>query len=479
MPQWNQKLICNSKLLCQFQIHQSIAHVDPDPNSPVPIPTDFMDLLGAEWPLLVLLGILVFCSGLAAATEVAFFALAPTEVLAFKQQGGMVWRLLQKPQRLLATILIFGNFINIAIIFLTMMAMEKAFSLSSWAHESWLPWVKYPLAIGSSAFLILFFGEITPKIYASQNRLQMVRLLCIPVTGLHYLFYPISFLLVSTTRFWEKRIKTNSVSASFEDIKHAIDLTSEEESPDEEKEILKGIVDFGSTMVKSVMRSRVDLLAVESSLSLEELIELIDQQGYSRMPVFEDNLDNIVGILYAKDLIPYLQGDNELPEWQSLIRTAYFIPETKKLDSLLDEFKTRRLHIAIVVDEFGGTSGLVTLEDMIEEIFGEIVDEFDEEETVFSKLSDTLYILDGKMPLDDLIADMELPSSEFEEVRGTADTLAGLILELHRKIPRQGDEIVYGQFHFTIESVEQNRIRRVRLELVPQQEVELKEQETE
>jgi putative hemolysin len=432
-----------------------------------------------EWPLLLLLVLLVVCAALAAATEVAFFTLAPAEVKDFKQQRGLVWRLLQKPQRLLATILIFGNFVNIAIICLTMMAMHQAFAVSEWADEPWLPWVKYPAAVALAAFLILFFGEITPKIYASQNRLQLVRLLCVPVAALHVLFYPISFILVSTTAFWEKRIKTDSGTASFEDIKHAIDLTSDEESPEEEKEILKGIVDFGSTMVKSVMRSRVDLVAIETTMRLEEVIEVVNQQGYSRMPVFEDNLDNVVGILYAKDLIPLLSSDEAQPDWQTLIRPAYFIPETKKLDSLLDEFKTRRLHIAIVVDEFGGTSGLVTLEDMIEEIFGEIVDEFDEEETVFTQLNDTEYLVDGKMPLDDLISQMEWPSTLLDEVRGTADTLAGLILELHRRIPERGEEIVYGQLRFTIDAVEQNRIRKVRLTLMPPEEEEIAEQETE
>ncbi len=465
-------------LPCLTLTHQPPLHVDPEPNSPIPLPTDLGSLLSAEWPMLVLLILLVICSGLAAMTEVAFFTLSPAEVKDFKHKQGIVWWLLQKPQRLLATILISGNFVNIAIIFLTMMGMERLFSITPWVSEPWMPWVKYPLAVGVASFLILFFGEVTPKIYASQNRMQLVRLLCIPVALLYGLLFPISFVLVSTTTFWEKRIKTISRSASNEDIKHAIDLTSDEESPDEEKVILKGIVDFGSTMVKSVMRSRVDLVAVDITTTMEELVALIEAQGYSRMPVFEENLDNIVGILYAKDLIPLLKGGPEQPEWQSLIQQAYFIPETKKLDGLLDEFKTRRLHIAIVVDEFGGTSGLVTLEDIIEEIFGEIVDEFDEEEeTYFSKLSDEEYMVDGKMHLDDLIAHLELPETVFDEVRGTADTLAGLILELHRMIPEQGEVVVHEQFQFTIETVETNRIRKVRLMIVAPGDAEVDEQE--
>lgn len=452
--------------------------MDPDPNSPVPISATFSDLLADGWPMLVLLGFLIVCSALAAAIEVAFLALAPAEVLAFKQQGGLVWRLLQKPQRLLATILIFGNFVNIAIIFMVVMACGEAFSITEWADAKWLPWVKYPLAVAIATFLILFFGEISPKIYAHQHRLRLVRLLSVPVTVLYYLFMPISTLLVSTSSFWEKRIKTIGGTASHEDIKHAIDLTSEEESPEEEKEILKGIVDFGNTFVKSVMRSRVDMVAVDAGLDLEGVLALINQQGYSRMPVYEDNLDNIAGILYAKDLIPLLPGGAEA-DWRGLIRPAYFIPETKKLDALLDDFKTRRLHIAIVVDEFGGTAGLVTLEDIIEEIFGDIVDEFDEEEVVFTDLGDNHYALDGGMHLDDLIAKLELPEEIFDEVRGTSDTLAGLILELHRKIPAEGEVITYSQFQFTVEHVAHNRIRRLRLSVLAPDEALTDEIETE
>lgn len=429
--------------------------------------------------MLLLLGILVLLSGLAAMTEVAFFSLSPAEVGEFRQANGLVWRLIQRPRRLLASILIFGNLVNVGIIFVAVMEIHDFFSHTPWASQSWLPWLVYPLDVVVISFVILIFGEITPKIYASQRRVRLVTLFAYPVGALRLVLSPISNLLVSTTRFWERRIKTDGDMASFDDIKFAIDLTSEAEAPEEEKEILKGIVDFGHTLVKSVMRSRVDMVAMDITSSLEEVLDMINQQGYSRIPIFEDNLDNVTGILYVKDLIPLLQANRPPVEWQSLIRSAYFIPETKKIDSLFEEFKTRRLHIAIVVDEFGGTSGLVTLEDIIEEIFGEIVDEFDEEEIVMTQLNETEYVVDGKMPLDDLIANMELPSHVFDEVRGTADTLAGLILELHRKIPNPGEQIVYEQFQFTVESVEQNRIKRLRLVLIPLSESEKEEQKTE
>lgn len=417
--------------------------------------------------MLLVLFVLIVFSGLAAMAEVGFFSLSHSEIAEFKTSNSVVWKLLQKPRRLMATILIFGNLANIGIIFVAAMEIQDFFAHTTLAAKPWLPWLVYPLDVLLISFVILLFGEITPKIYASQRRVQLASLLAYPVGFLRVVLSPFSYLLVSTSQFWERRIKTNGASASSEDIKHAIDLTSEEESPEEEKEILKGIVDFGNTMVKSVMRSRVDMVAIESGSTLEELLELINQQGYSRIPVFENHLDNVVGILYVKDLIPLLKADHADEQWEMLIRPAYFIPETKKIDDLFDDFKKRRLHIAIVVDEFGGTSGLVTLEDIIEEIFGDIVDEFDDEEIVVTKVSDSTYVVDGKIPLDDLIAEMELPDDVFDEVRGTADTLAGLILELHRKIPDQGELIAYEHFEFLIEAVEQNRIKRVRIELLP------------
>jgi putative hemolysin len=418
--------------------------------------------------MMVLLLVLMLFSGLAAMAEVAFSSLTQGEAKEFREANGLVWRLLRKPHPLLATILIFGTLINITFIFVAVMEIHELFLHTSWAGKLWLPWVEYPLYVVAISFALLLFGEVTPKIYAQKRRVQLVNLLAVPVFILRIVLTPVSFILVFTSNAFERRIKTNGSTASSEDIKHAIDLTSEEESPEEEKEILKGIVDFGNIMVKSVMRSRVDMVGVEVGTSLEEVLELVNQQGYSRMPVYEDSLDNVTGILYVKDLIPLLKANRSSDDWMSLVRPAYFIPETKKIDSLLEEFKSRRLHIAIVADEFGGTSGLVTLEDIIEEIFGDIVDEFDEEEIVVTKLSETEYLVDGKMPLHDLIATMELPDHVFDEVRGTADTLAGLILELHRKIPAQGEQIVHGQFQFTVESVEQNRIKRVRLVVVPE-----------
>lgn len=453
--------------------------VDPDPNSTIPIRFDLSQYFASEWPMWVLMVVLTLFSALAGMAEVAFLSLTASEAEELHHENRRVWRLLQRPQQLLATILIFGTLSNVGIIFVAVMEIHDFFAHTAWAGKPWLPWMEFPLDVLLISFLILLFGEITPKVYARHRRQQLIGLLAYPVAFLRFVLMPVSFLLVSTTNFWERRIKAEGGGASTEDIKHAIDLTSEEESPEEEKEILKGIVDFGNTLVKSVMRARVDMVALDVTSRLDEVLELVNQQGYSRVPVFEDNLDNITGILYVKDLIPLLKQGQSDADWHELIRTAYFIPETKKIDSLLDEFKKRRLHIAIVVDEFGGTSGLVTLEDIIEEIFGEISDEFDEEETVLTTLSETEYIVDGKMPLDDLIGQLELPDDEFDDVRGTSDTVAGLLLELHRRIPVPGEVILHGRYQFLVESVGQNRIKRVRILILDTAEGEDAKVETE
>ncbi len=450
--------------------------VDPDPHSYLSITLSFGDFMGDHGLSFLLIAVLLLLSALASGTEVAFFSLSPSEIQDFKEEGGRVWSLLHRPKKLLATILIFNNLVNVAIILIATWNITIFFEKPEIADQPWAPWLRVGLEIGLVTFVLLFFGEITPKVYASQNRIPLVRAIAAPTSFLRSILSPISYLLMSTTNFLDRRIKTNNETASFEDIKQAIELTSEEDSPEEEKEILKGIVNFANTPVKAVMRARVDVQSIDINTTFEELLDLVNQQGYSRLPVYEDSLDSVKGILYVKDLIPLLRAGNTDTDWPSLIRSAYFIPETKKIDNLLDEFKSKRLHIAIVVDEFGGTSGLVTLEDIIEEIFGEIVDEFDEEELVFSKLDDTTYVFDGKMPLNDLIRTVDLADNVFDEIRGEADSLAGLVLELHGRIPEKDEVITSGQFTFTIESVTKNRIKRVKLEMDLDQEAEEKEE---
>ncbi|MEM0997343.1 MAG: gliding motility-associated protein GldE [Bacteroidota bacterium] len=441
--------------------------MDPDPLSIAYISAGFPDALFNYGPFfLVVIGLLLL-SALASGTEVAYFSLSQAELEEFKTENGRVWDLLRRPKRLLATILIFNNLVNVAIILIASFALHGMARDFGWGESSVGQLLVAVAEVGLITFVLLFFGEITPKVYATQNRLRIVRWLAAPTYAMRFLLTPISWGLIQSTRFLDNRIRAQIETASFDDIKYAIDLTSEEDSPDEEKDILKGIVNFSSTQVKAVMRARVDVVALSMELSLDELVAVINEEGYSRMPVYDENLDQVKGILYVKDLLPFLKADNQQQDWQAVIRPAYFIPETKKIDDLLDEFKSRRLHIAIVVDEFGGTAGLVTLEDIIEEIFGEIVDEFDDEEIVFSKLSDTKYIFDGKMPLNDLIRNVDLPDNVFDEIKGDADSLAGLLLEMHGRIPEHGEVLEHEHYRFTIESVAKNRIKRVKFEILP------------
>jgi len=440
--------------------------VDPEPGSIHVILAGVPEFFSEFGLYLLSVLVLLLLSAVVSGTEVAFFSLSSAEREEFKLEGSRVWELLKRPKYLLATILIANNLVNVAIILISSFALAKVSEFYAWREEAWAEVVLPILEVGLITFVLLFFGEITPKVYATQNRLAIVRRISVPMYILRTLLQPLSFVLISTTSFLDRRIKDQSESASFEDIKHAIDLTSEEESPVEEKEILKGIVNFSNTQVKSIMRARVDLVAVELGTGFEELVTLVNQEGYSRMPVYEESLDQVKGILYVKDLLALLKKDAQDQNWQKLIRPAYFIPETKKINDLLEEFKRRRLHIAVVVDEFGGNAGIVTLEDIIEEIFGEISDEFDDEELVFSKLSETVYIFDGKMPLNDILRIVEVPDNSFEDVRGDADTLAGLVLEIHGKLPVRGDVVEFGQFRFTVESATLRRIKRVKFEVL-------------
>ena len=440
--------------------------MDPDPGSYSLILASTPNFFLEFGPLLLAIFALLILSAIVSGTEVAYFSLSQAEREEFKEEGGRVWDLLSRPKKLLATILIFNNLVNVAIILISSFAIDKVANRYQWYGESWADIALPIIEVGLITFVLLFFGEITPKVYATQNRLTIVRRVSLPILISRSFFSPLSWLLISSTSFLDRRIQNQSEAASFEDIKHAIDLTSEEESPTEEKEILKGIVNFSNTQVKAIMRARVDVVAIDFQSPLDEIIKIINDNGYSRMPVYEESLDEVKGILYVKDMLPFLKEGSKPPQWQDLIRSAYFIPETKKIDDLLDEFKSKRLHIAMVVDEFGGTSGLVTLEDIIEEIFGEIIDEFDEEELVFSKLSETTYVFDGKMPLNDILRLLEVPDNSFDDVRGDADTLAGLILEIHGRLPVRGDVVEHERFRFYVESVTQRRIKRVKFEVL-------------
>ena len=404
--------------------------------------------------------------------EVAFFSLSKSQIEEFRKDDKPVaqrilW-LISKPKLLLATILITNNFVNVAAILVATHVLRAFAGLYHWDEISWKMLgsevsLQFFIDVIVITSLILFFGEIVPKEFASKNRLYMVTVLALPLIILRWLFYPISRFLIRITGFIDKRISLKDDHTSLEDLKHAIDLASNGEEDREEKDILKGIVNFSNIPVKSIMRARVDVIAVEVATPLEALVEHINAHSYSRLPIYEENLDHVIGVLHIKDLLPLMRENSEDLNLRSLLRPAHFVPENKKIDALLEEFKSRRLHMAVVVDEFGGTAGVVTLEDVIEEIFGEISDEFDSEDWVYTKVSDTTYIFEGRISLNDVKKIVDLDEKVFEDARGDSDSLGGLILEIRGKIPTPGEVITYRNFEFHIEAVSKNRIAMVKM----------------
>lgn len=405
------------------------------------------------------------CSALMSATEVAFFSLSAAELdevsASRNPEDIRIHRLVREPGKLLAAILIANNFFNVAAVILSTLVLSNLQETYGWSNG-----VRFILEVGLITFIILLFGEITPKVFASRHQLQTARSLSRFISGLCWILYPFTTLLTRSTRFISNTPIQESEALSRRDLRHAIDLTSGKESPEEEKEILKGLVNFSSITVKNIYQARVDVKAIALDTTFPELIRSINEFGYSRLPVYEENLDKIKGILYAKDLLSLLNEPGN-PSWHALIRPAYFIPEGKKINDLLEEFKTRRLHIAIVVDEYGGTSGIVTLEDVLEEIFGEINDEFDTEAPDWTRISENEFVFEGKILLNDLIRIADLPEEIFDGVRGESDSLAGLLLEMNGTFPKAGEILDVHNLRFKIENVTPSRIKRVRMTLIP------------
>ncbi len=442
--------------------------MDPEPGN---LFGSFM-LLQSLWPDLILqfalFLILLICSFLVSGAESAFFSLTKSEIDEFKQKdtpnSKRVWNLIYDHKRLLATILITNNFANVASILIGAYILRRYAEVYAWSSQ--LEGVLNVVLITS---IILLFGEIVPKVYFTRNRLRLVSLLARPLSILKWFFHPLANVLVKGTNFIDKRVQLKETT-SLEDLKQAIHLTSHDIEDSDEKEILQGIVNFNHIAVKRIMRARVDVIAVDISTPLEELIQLINENSYSRLPVYEESLDNVRGILHIKDLLPFIRQENPQLNMAELLREVHFVPESKKINVLLEEFKAAHLHMAVVVDEFGGTAGIVTLEDIIEEIFGEINDEFDSEDWVYTKKSEDTYIFEGRLGLDDLKKILDLADETFEDARGDSDSLAGLILEIHGKIPEEGEMIQYRHFEMHVESVSNNRINQVKVVLLPQEE---------
>jgi gliding motility-associated protein GldE len=406
--------------------------------------------------------VLLFFSAMISGSETAFFSLTPQHLSDLRESqtstGKLMLWLLERPKRLLATILIANNFVNVAIVILSSYIVALWFNLASF------PVLAFLVQVIVITALILLFGEILPKMYASVYPVRFAKNMAGVLKGLIRVFYPFSSLLVNSTSFLDKRIARKSHIISRSELSDAIEITAGESTPEEGKKILQGIVKFGDIEVKEIMRSRVDVVALDIQASYTEVMDVIVKSGFSRIPVYTDNFDNINGILYVKDLLPHLDKNTHY-DWKNLIRNAFFVPENKKINDLLQEFQERKIHLAIVVDEYGGTSGIITLEDVLEEIVGEITDESDSgtEEFVYEKIDEHTYIFEGKTTINDFCKIIEIDDDIFDEGKGESDSLAGLILELEGKIPEQGDETSFMNYVFKIIEVDLKRIKRIRV----------------
>lgn len=402
---------------------------------------------------------LLVLSGFASGSEIAFFSLSPTDLNELDPERHPVDRhvqlLREDSERTLATILITNNFVNVTIIMLCNYIFAQ---IIDFGHAYWLQFICITVLL---TFLLLLFGEIIPKIYARQAPLQFCRRVCNGVMFFRKLFWPLETLLMSSGNLAEKVLQKENHLLSVDDLEQALELTDKDDIKEEEK-MLQGIIRFGDETAKEVMTSRQDIVALDIKSPFSDVMNSVIENNYSRIPIYQDNSDNIRGILYIKDLLPHISKPTNF-RWQSLIRPPYFVPETKKIDDLLREFQDNKVHIAIVVDEFGGTSGIVTLEDIVEEIVGEINDEYDEEEKVYTRLNKNTYLFEGKTLLSDVVRILEVDDEEFDDIEGDADTLAGLILELKGDFPAVHEKIEYKNYVFEVTELEERRISRVKL----------------
>ncbi len=417
---------------------------------------------------LIFLFVLLLCSALISGAEVAFFSLTPanfiTEDGKRSKTQNIVINLLEKPKKLLATILVANNFINIAIVLLFDSLADDLFAGMN--TEFYGIDLRFLFEVGLVTFLILLFGEILPKVYASRNKVQFSNFMAYPINVLDTVFSPLSTPMRAVTLYFHEKFGKQRSFISIDHLSQALELTSDEDTTREEHKILQGIVSFGNTDTKQVMRPRMDIFALNEESSFADIFPQIIENGYSRIPVYKENVDNVTGILYIKDLLPYLNEKDF--EWTRLIREPYFVPENKKLDDLLNEFKDKKNHLAIVVDEYGGTSGLISLEDIIEEIVGDISDEFDDEDLIYSKLDENNFVFEGKTPLKDFykIAKIEDPTV-FEDQKGEADTMAGFLLEISGGFPKKNDVITFLNYSFKVEVIDDKRIKQIKLSIQP------------
>lgn len=453
--------------------------MEDDPFQPTLFLNSLLTILRENWienlSTIIVLGliiiVLIFLSAMFSASENAFFSLGPSNLVELNEDNSLGSKtalyLINHPDRneasrnLLATVLLLNNFVNITIVILSTLFIDSFLDLSSF------PIVAFLLQVVLITFILVLLGEIIPKIYSTQNNVKIAKFMALPLLWLLRITFPLVWLLTRSTAIFDRFIDKTTYKVSVEELNHAIEIAGSENTTDE-KSILKGLVNYGNISVKQIMRSRMDISAIEINTPVDDLIKKIEEWGYSRLPVYEDNVDSIKGVLYIKDMIPYL-NEHESFDWVKLIRTPFFVPEFKKIDDLLNEFQEKRIHVAIVVDEYGGTSGLVTMEDILEEIFGEIKDEFDDEEINYSQLDENTYLLEGKISLNDVCKLFDIENTYFDEVKGEVDTLGGLIMELAQKIPQRGHTVVFEQFTFIVDAADKRRLKRVKAVFKPEE----------
>ncbi|NVN95444.1 MAG: gliding motility-associated protein GldE [Bacteroidetes bacterium] len=411
---------------------------------------------------ILLIFLLLIVSALVSGSENAFFSLTPSEIDEYRGSSEakhqLIIHLLERPKKLLATVLITNNFVNTSVVIISTYIVANLFDFTSF------PVLGMLIQVVVITSLILFLGEILPKVYATQNAKKIVLFMASPLHFLSRVFSPLIYVLVKSSSLIDKRITKKGHNISISELSDVIDITSGTSTPQHETQILRGIVNFGDIDVKEIMKSRIDVVAIDSQCMYSNLLKIVLDTGYSRMPVYTENFDRIDGILYIKDLLPHLNKDNSF-NWMKLIRPAFFVPENKKINDLLKEFQEKKIHLAIVVDEYGGTSGIVTLEDILEEIVGEINDEFDiaAEGVDYTKIDEKNYMFEGKTTLNDFYKILGLEEKVFDEIKGESDTIAGLILENQGKIPEKNTVIQLDNFTFRIEAVDNRRIKRIKV----------------
>ncbi len=430
--------------------------MDPDPASFLHS-IDFEFLFG-----IIAIVILLACSAFISGSEVAFFSLSQKDIDDISNKdynsGKLVSKLLEKPKKLSASILVANHLVNIAfVVIFSSLSQRLFYKIESSVFD-------LILKIIIATFLILLFGEVLPKIYANKNNLSFAKNAAIPISFLSNILSPISVPMRNGILFIEKKLNIQKGNFSVDQLSQALELTSQNDTTDGEQKILEGIVTFGNTEVRQVMSPRIDVFALNLEETFREIIPKIVEKGYSRIPVYRENIDQIEGILFIKDLIPYI--DSEDFNWTELLREPFFVPESKKLDDLLKDFQGMKSHLAVVVDEYGGTSGIISLEDVLEEIVGDISDEFDNEDAIYSQIDDKNFLFEGKISLKDFYRILDLDESEFEDQKGEAETLAGFLLELSGNFPKKNQKITFHNLNLTIENVDKRRIKQIKVTLL-------------